>query len=371
MRALSNVDLDALLLKPEQTILDAMKTIDRCGMEVALICDSAKRLLAVVTDGDIRRALINGCSLDRPVAEVGNRLFTALPANQGRTEAVQIMVEKGIKALPVVDAFGRVTDLHTLHGSLMGQRKENWAVIMAGGKGERLGELTHAIPKPMLPVGDRPILERIVQLLVGHGIRRVFISVNHYGRMIEDHFGDGSRFFCKIDYLHEMRPLGTGGALALLPERPTHPVVVMNGDLITGINVSRMLAFHDEGSFAATMAVRSHKVTVPFGVAELNESRVAKLVEKPSLNYFINAGIYAISPDAIDLIPKDRAYPITDLFNHCLKTGQPVGAYHLQEYWSDVGLPEEFNRVQVLCDNEASAIRQGAARSLPPARVAG
>lgn len=373
MRDIAPADLQALIVRPADTILDVMKVIDRCGMEAALVCDTNRRLLAVVTDGDIRRALISGSSLQRPVSEVGNRLFTALPAGMGRTEAVQIMVEKGIKCLPEVDALGRVVELHTLHGSLLGQRKENWAVIMAGGKGERLGELTHAIPKPMLPVGDRPILERIVQLLVGHGIRRIFISVNHYGRMIEDHFGDGSRFFCRIDYLHETRPLGTGGALALLPERPAHPVVVMNGDLITGINVSRLLEFHGEGGYAATMAVRAHKVTVPFGVAEIANHSITKLVEKPSLNYFINAGIYAIGPEALDLVPGDRAYPITELFNTCLQTSRPVGAYHLQEYWSDVGLPEEFTRVQVLSDNEASAIRQGTPRAATPvtARVAG
>lgn len=338
-------DLQDLIVAPDCSLLDVMKVIDRSGLEVALVTDSRRRLQFIVTDGDIRRAIIAGRKLSTPIKEVGNPRFTSVPPTMHRTEAVQIMLERGFKSIPVIDGDGTLVDLHTLHASLLGQRTESWAVVMAGGKGERLGELTKAIPKPMLPIGDKPILERIVSHLVSHGIRRIFLSVNYLGSMIEDHFGDGSRFLCKIEYLWETEPLGTGGPLSLLPPGPTAPVVVMNGDLLTNINVSRLLAFHRAGEFAVTVGLREHVVKVPFGVAELDGARVSRLVEKPTLNYKINAGIYCLQPDLIAQVPKGRMYPITELIDGCLKAKRPVGAYHMQETWNDIGLPEEYARV--------------------------
>ena len=340
----ATADLDDLIVPPDAPILEVMRVIDRSGLEVALVCDRQRKLLAVVTDGDIRRWLIKGGSLTDSIAGVGNPQFTAVPPGTPRHEALRIMVERSYKSIPVVDDRGRLDDLHTLHTALLGHRTESWAVVMAGGKGERLGDLTKMIPKPMLPIGDRPILERIVQHLVSHGIRRIFLSVNYLGTMIEDHFGDGSRFFCKIEYLREDQPLGTGGPIALLPSKPTAPLVVMNGDLLTSINIARLMAFHRAGEFTATVALREHVVKVPFGVAELDGPRVRKLVEKPTLNYRINAGIYVLSPDAVARVPKGRMFPITELLEGCLQRGEGVGAYHMQEDWNDIGLPEEYAR---------------------------
>jgi dTDP-glucose pyrophosphorylase/CBS domain-containing protein len=342
------IDLDDLIVAPEASILAAMKLIDRGGMGVALVCDRARKLQAVVTDGDIRRALINGRGLDSPIREVGNPRFTAVQDDTSRMEALDLMLKRGFTCLPVIDGAGRLVDLHTLTAALVGDRIESWAVVMAGGKGERLGELTKGVPKPMLPVGDRPILEHIVRLLVTHGVRRIFISVNYLARMIQDHFGDGTDFQCRIDYLHEQEdvPLGTGGPISLLPEMPKHPLIVMNGDLLTRIHIGRLLAFHRQGEYAATMGLREHMVQVPFGVAEVKESKIVKLVEKPRLNYKINAGIYVLNPELIPTIPKNRMFPITELLNGCLKDGRRVGAYHMQEAWNDIGLPEEYQRAQ-------------------------
>jgi dTDP-glucose pyrophosphorylase/CBS domain-containing protein len=341
-------DLDDLIVAPDTAILQVMKVIDRTGLGVALVCDRARKLQAVVTDGDIRRALINGRGLDAPIRDVGNARFTAVQDDTSRMEAVDLMLKRGFTCLPVLDGSGRLVDLHTLTAALVGDRIDSWAVIMAGGKGERLGELTKGVPKPMLPIGDRPILEHIVRLLVTHGIRRIFISVNYLGNMIRDHFGDGADFQCRIDYLHEQEdtPLGTGGPIALLPELPRHPLVVMNGDLLTRIHIGRLLAFHRSGEYVATMGLREHIVQVPFGVAEVKESKVVKLVEKPKLNYRINAGIYVLNPELIPTIPKGRMFPITELLNTCLKNGRRVGAYNMQEVWNDIGLPEEYQRAQ-------------------------
>jgi dTDP-glucose pyrophosphorylase len=343
MNQRSNATLDDLIVGPGDSVLDAMRVIDRSGLEVALVCDSKRKLLAVLTDGDIRRAILAGKPLTTPVVEVGNPRFTSTSSDTPRHAAVQVMLDRGFKCLPVVDGDGRLLDLHTLRMALLGQRTPSWAVVMAGGKGERLGELTMAMPKPMLPLGDRPLLQHIVEHLVAHGIRRIFLSVNYLGSMVEDHFGDGSRYLCRIEYLRETEPLGTGGPLSLLPEAPTAPLVVMNGDLVTNINISRLLAFHRAGEFAATMCVRTHKVQVPFGVAELDGPRVKALVEKPSLEYRINAGIYVLSPAVVQRVPARKATPITDLLNGCLEKKEAVGAYHMQETWNDVGVPEEYD----------------------------
>lgn len=339
-------DLEDLIVDSKLTVLDVLKVIDRTGLGLALVCERDRKLIGVLTDGDVRRHFIAGGGLDQAVGKLCNRGFIKLVQGPEATrqEAIRLMQGRRITCVPVVDGNDRLVDLHTLRASLMGSRCDSWAVIMVGGKGERLGELTSAIPKPMLPIGDRPILEWIVQLLVSHGIRRIFMSVNYLGTMIEDHFGDGTRLQCRIEYLHEREPLGTGGALSLLPEKPTSPLVVMNGDLLTAVNLSRFMAFHRAGDFALTMALRKHVVKVPFGVAELDGSRVKRLVEKPSLDYQINAGIYAIDPRIVARVPKGRMYPITELIDDCIAKGDSVGAYRMQEDWNDIGLPEEYAR---------------------------
>lgn len=344
--ATRHTDLEDLIVGPGMSVLEVLKVIDHNGLSVAMVCDGKRKLLAVASDGDIRRHLIRGGTVDQPITAACTKNFIKVGAEISRPEAIKMMLDKRVTCLPVVDDGGRLVDLHTLRTSLVGSRCESWAMVMAGGKGERLGELTTAIPKPMLPVGDRPILEWIVQLLVSHGIRRIFLSVNYLGQMIEDHFGDGSRFLCRIDYVRETEPLGTGGPLALLPEPPTSPLVVMNGDLLTAINISRLLAFHRAGGFAATMALREHTVKVPFGVAELDGAKIVRLVEKPALHYRINAGIYVFDPAVVARVPKGRMFPITELLDGCLKDRLPVGPYHMQESWNDIGLPEEYVRSQ-------------------------
>lgn len=339
------IDLEDLIIRPDQDLLQTLRVIDRGGLEIALICDKQKRLLGVCTDGDIRRVLITGGNLQQPVEVIASRSPVTLPQGSCRSEALSLMLERRIKCVPVINGQGQLVDIHSLHTSLRIQRSDSWAVVMAGGFGTRLGELTKGVPKPMLPIGDRPILQHIVEHLVSHGITRIFLSVSYLGSMIEDHFGDGAQFDCRIEYLREDEPLGTGGPLALLPEAPLAPLVVMNGDLLTRINVTRLLAFHRAGDFHATMALREHEVKVPFGVAEICESRVTELVEKPSLHYRINAGIYVLNPALVRRV-EPRFFPITELLNNALAAEERVGAYHMQEPWQDIGLPDEFTKAQ-------------------------
>ena len=326
----------------EATLLECMKVIDRTGLSTALLCDDAGKLRAVLTDGDIRRYLIKGGDIHGPATSAATRNFVSIGPSTARATALQIMLARRIPLLPVVGEDGTLLSITTLRREMTGGACDSWAVVMAGGEGRRLGELTKGVPKPMLPVGGSPILQHIVEHLVSHGIRRIFLSVGYLGSMIEDYFGDGTRHFCQIEYLRENEKLGTGGPLSLLPESPTHPLLVMNGDLLTRINVTRLLQFHRSGGFKATLALRQHEVEVPFGVAELDGDRVVGLTEKPSLNYQINAGIYVVEPELLASIPRNEAFPITRLWQQCISNDDPIGGYHMQESWNDIGLPEQY-----------------------------
>ena len=217
---------------------------------------------------------------------------------------------------------------------------------MAGGRGQRLRPLTDTIPKPMLKVAGRPILERIILHLVGFGIRRIFISVNYLSDLIEQHFRDGAAHGCAIEYLREREPLGTGGSLGLLPETPQHPLLVLNGDLVTQFDVGAMLAHHAAGRYRATVGVHKYAHTVPYGVIEIADGRVVHLCEKPTLRWPTNAGVYVLDPALLERIPADTLYPITALVEDCLEKGEPVGAFDLDEDWLDVGQHQELRHAR-------------------------
>ena len=240
--------LSACLVPESGTLRDAMATLDRGARQIALAVDADGRLVGVVTDGDLRRALLGGAALGDPLGPRLNREFVNVTPGEGRPEVLDLMRARHVSAVPVVDGEHRPVGLHLLQEFVAPVERPNWAVIMAGGQGIRLRPLTESLPKPMLKVAGRPILERLILHLVGSGIRRVFISVNYLGHVIEDHFGDGSDFGCRIEYLREAEPLGTAGSLSLLPT-PTDPVLVMNGDLVTSADVGHLLDFHEAGGF--------------------------------------------------------------------------------------------------------------------------
>jgi NDP-sugar pyrophosphorylase family protein len=254
------------------------------------------------------------------------------------------MKARGIRHVPVLDDDRRLIGIHFLEALIGTTEKPNVAVIMAGGEGRRLRPLTDSRPKPMVEVAGRPILERIVLHLVGYGIKRIFISVNYLAELIRSHFGAGERFGCSIEYLHEERPLGSGGALALLPRTLTHPLLVMNGDLVSQFDVARLLQHHANACAAATIAARHHQVEIPFGVLSLRDGCLDALTEKPTSHYLINAGIYVLEPELLELVPQGRFFPITTLFEQLLEQRRRVAVYALEEDWIDVGRREDLAR---------------------------
>ena len=339
-------NLSGCLVPAGGTVRDALAAVDRGVAGIALAVDADGRLAGVATDGDLRRALLRGIPLDAPLEPLLVRTFASVSRSQSRADALDLMVARRIDAIPVLDEGGHPVALHLLHTFLEPVARENWAVIMAGGRGTRLAPLTDTIPKPMLRVAGRPILERIVLHLVGHGIRRIFISVNYLAHVIEDHFGDGSAFGARIEYLREQAPLGTGGALGLLPAAPDRTLVLLNGDLVTGVDVGDLIDHHERGGFEATVGTRRYVHTVPFGCIEREGDRITGLEEKPAIEREVNTGIYALSPWAAGLVEPGRAITMPELVAQILVTGRPVGAFEVEDDWVDVGQRDQLARAR-------------------------
>ncbi len=319
-----------------------MRAIDAGGVGIAFALDGERRLVGTLSDGDVRRALLRGVPPSGPLAPHMNPNYRSVGTGAGRAEVLDLMQALQLDQIPVVDADGRLAGLHLIHEILGSVTRPNEAVVMAGGRGTRLSPLTETVPKPLVRVAGRPILERIVLHLVGHGIRRVHLSVNYLGRLIEEHFGDGSRFGCRIEYLREDRPLGTGGSLSLLPALPGHPLVVMNGDLVTQVDLGAMLDYHGREGCRATVGVRPYLHTVPYGCLEIEGGRVKRLTEKPRLLQVVNAGVYVLEPDLVSQVPSGREFPVTELLEDAVSRGETVGAFEIAEDWIDVGRREDL-----------------------------
>ena len=323
-----------------------MRIMDRAGTGIALAVDSEFRLIGTISDGDVRKALVKGCVLDSLIdAHINRNCFHVLPT-VSRAEVLDIMQARRFEQIPIVDEQGKVIGLHLLHDILGNIIRPNWAVVMAGGKGMRLRPLTENLPKPMIRVAGRPLLERIILHLVSYGIRRIFISVNHMAPVIEDYFEDGAKYGTKIEYIREDDPLGSGGAVSLLPEIPEHPLLVMNGDLIVDTNFTDMIEFHSSNNLFATMGVYSYFHQVPFGCAEIQDNRLVGLEEKPVLEKTVNAGIYILSPQAVSAIPKNTYFPITTLFEDAIKNNLVCGTFPVEKEWLDVGSPQQLRQAR-------------------------
>lgn len=347
----ARIRLSDMLATFESSIRECLTIIDKHGVETIFVIDRAGRLAGVVGDRHLRKALVDGANVDDSIGGLVDWPATLATPGDGRAEVLDVMRALGVGEIPIVDGDGRVVGVHVDHEIIGSNPLENWAVVMAGGRGTRLAPLTDDIPKPMIPVAGRPILERIVLHLVGSGIRRIFLSVNYLGDQIEEHFGDGAAFGCAIQYLRERpdQPLGTGGALGLLGdlgERPPAPVLVMNGDLVTGFAVSDLLGAHVDSGALATIATSEYEHQVPFGVLESSGDRLVRMVEKPTNSWPVNAGIYVVSPVLLTRVPRGELYPITRLFDECLARGESVGLWPIADQWQDIGRPRELARAR-------------------------
>ncbi len=342
-------DLAQLLLPARASLLEAMGVIDREGIELALVCDDQQRVIGTLSDGDVRRSILRGTPLQAAgaVKKAMNPRFTSVGMRASRAEALDLMRSLSISVVPVLNETKHLVGLHLLHDLIGASIKPNAAVIMCGGKGTRLRPLTYDIPKPMIAVAGRPILERLVLQLVGSGIREVFLAINYLGEIIEKHFADGQRFGCHIRYLRETKPLGTGGALSLLPRSASeHGVLVMNGDIVTEIDLAQVLQFHDEGQFGLTTVLKPYQVEIPFGVAEVKGDVLLGMYEKPVEQYLVNAGIYVANRNVLELVPRQQDFGMPSLIEAAAAKRIRLGAYKMSGEWIDVGRHETLKQAR-------------------------
>jgi dTDP-glucose pyrophosphorylase/CBS domain-containing protein len=341
-----------LCIGPDSSIHQAIARMESRRIGIVLVTDPDRKLLGTITDGDIRRAVLSEIDLDQPIhdllkfknQDLPSAPITAL-AGTDRNEIIRIIREHRIRHLPLVDGERRVVDLVTIENFVSGCAESIQAVIMAGGAGTRLLPLTDNVPKPMLHVNGRPVLELIVQQLRETGIKQISVAVHHKSEKITEHFGDGKDFGVEITYVNEDLPLGTAGALALM-KPPKETVLVINGDILTHVDLRAMLDYHKENQADFTMAVQRYEIQVPYGVVELDGTRVKELKEKPLLKSLVNAGIYLLEPSVYHLIPAGERSDMTDLIQRLVETRRFVAAFPVREYWTDIGDHADYEQAQ-------------------------
>lgn len=339
---------EKIFISVRATVREAIESIDAGAIEIALVVDEDRRLIGTLTDGDVRRALLRGVTLRDPVEPLIHRNPVTAPTQTGPSDLLERMTSSGVDQIPLLSE-GRVVDVAFIR-DLVAQEEAAVdsapVVLMAGGQGARLRPLTEATPKPMLPLGDRPLLERVLGQVRAAGFARVLMAVNYRAEMIEEHFGDGSRFGVEIDYLREDRPLGSAGALKLAGTELAEPFVVMNADLVTNVNLAALMRFHRTEGNALTIGVRQYALELPYGVVELSGTQVSSLTEKPTHSFFVNAGIYAVDPSLVELLGEAERFDMTDVVSAALAAGRRVGGFPIREYWIDIGQLADYERAE-------------------------
>jgi dTDP-glucose pyrophosphorylase/CBS domain-containing protein len=344
--------LRAVIIAPEASISEAMAQLDKAATGVLLICDKVRHLLGLLTDGDFRRAILQRKSLSEPCATIASSHPITAPISVSSSKALRLMTEHDISQLPVVDSEGKVQKLILSKDIVPNRELALSAVVMAGGFGTRLLPLTEKVPKPMLPVGGRPLLELTIAQLRRAGIKNVNVTTHHLPETISDYFGTGEMFGVRLNYLQEEHPLGTAGGIKSLKQFDD-TMLVINGDVLTAAPFGAMLDYHRSYHADLTIGVRKYEVQVPFGVVECEDVHVKGVEEKPSLSFFINAGTYLIEPAVRDFIPAGQRFDMTELISKLIEAGRIVVSFPIMEYWLDMGRPEDYAKAQLDVHNGA------------------
>jgi len=343
--AKSRQRLDSVIVSPQTTISDAIARLDSAGTGALLLCREGRILVGLLTDGDIRRAILCGIPMEQACEIIASRNPITAPPHLSSQDTLHLMNQHDIDHLPLVNERNEVVELRMRGDLVVEEHQEISAVIMAGGFGKRLLPLTEHVPKPMLPVGDRPLLELTIEQLRRSGIHDVNLTTHYLTDNIINHFGDGGGFGVALSYVKEDNPLGTAGGLRLM-KRPDKTFLVINGDILTGVSFQDMLGYHKKHGAEITVGVRKYDVQVPFGVVECDNVMVTRLQEKPSMTFFINAGLYLLEPSVYDCIPEGRRFDMTELIQLLLQDGRRVVSYPIVEYWLDVGQRADYEKAQ-------------------------
>ena len=335
-----------IALKATSSIKEAFKVIDSGAMSIAVVLNDDGTLLGTLTDGDIRRGLLGDLELNDTIDSLIFRNLTVCHIEDTKEKILEIAVEKKLYQVPIVDHNGKLVGIEEVDELLKPKLKKNSVVLMVGGLGTRLRPLTEHIPKPMLKIGNRPILETIIINFKKYGFTNVILSVSYKSEIIEDYFGDGTKFGVNIEYIHDDKRMGTAGALSLLKSNLNEPFFVMNVDILTNINFSHLLDFHTFEDAKATMCVREYDFQVPYGVIEVKNQEITSIVEKPIHKFFVNAGIYILSSEVLKKIPNDTFYDMPTLFDTLIESKEKISSFAINEYWLDIGRLSDFEQAQ-------------------------
>ena len=358
--AMSSKTYKDTFVSPQHTILQALEVINSSAMQVALVVDDEKTLLGTVTDGDVRRGLLSNISMSSSVVDIMNKNPTRVVQGTDLEKILEIMALRKIHQMPVLNEDGQVVALYLLDDLLeqkqasdaahkpvyTGKNQNAHVMLMVGGEGRRLQPLTNDLPKPMISVGGKPLLETIIGNFVSQGYCDFSLSVNYKADIIRDHFRDGSEFGANISYVLETQKMGTAGSLSLLEQRPDTPIIVMNGDLLTNIDFRSVVDFHCQNRSLATMCVREYKHEIPYGIVQNQGTKLDSVVEKPTQTHFVNAGIYVLEPKAIDLVPEREYFDMPDLFSAINEAGGEASVFPIHEYWMDIGRMEDLEKAR-------------------------
>lgn len=334
------------IVSSEASIETAIRKLDSSAFRFVTVIDSHRRLVGVLTDGDIRRSILNHIPLSEPVKIIMSKNPITAHSKTSKSDLLAIMRRNCLHHIPLINERKEVVDVLSIDKILGLGERSNWVVLMAGGLGTRLKPFTHDCPKPMLEIGEKPILEIIMESFIAQGFRKFYFSVNYLADVIKQYFGDGSQFGVEIRYLQEEQKLGTAGSLSLIDATPQDNLIVMNGDILTSVNFDDMIKFHEENESTATMAVRQYEFQVPYGVVNVKGPSIIDFDEKPRHKFFINAGIYVLAPCCLTLIPKKTEYDMPSLFSKLNKINKKSVPYPLHEKWLDIGEVESFQHAK-------------------------
>ena len=337
-----------VLVQPNNTIREALQKINSETLRMSIVVDLNGDLLGVLTDGDVRRGLLEGVTLDDTVVKVMNSNPVTAQEGVSRNELIEIMETKNFLSIPILKE-NKVVGLETLRGAISNVvKKSNPVFIMAGGFGTRLRPLTDDCPKPMLKIGNKPMLEILVERFKKEGFFNIYISTHYFADRIMDYFGDGQRHGVNITYVHELEPLGTGGALGLLPDATCNelPLILINGDILTTLDFSNLLDYHKKNSATATICVKEYEYQIPYGVIERDGLKVTSMKEKPFHKYFVNAGVYVLEPEVVNSVAKGSYIDAPIVVEKYIEKGSNVLMFPIHEYWLDIGRLEDFERAQ-------------------------
>lgn len=337
-------NIDNIKLNINSTIKEALQIIDNGALQIALVVNENDILLGTLTDGDIRRGLLKGLDLNSSIESIIFKIPTIAKISDTKEEILKLALSKKLHQIPIVDERGKILGIQEIEELIKPKDKTNKVILMVGGLGTRLRPLTENTPKPMLKVGNKPILQTIVEKFAEYGYTDIVMCVNYKSHMIQDYFGDGKEFGVNIEYVLENQRMGTAGALSLLKEKPTEPFFVMNGDLLTNVNFEHLHNYHLSNNSLGTMCVREYDFQVPYGVVNILNSKITSIEEKPTHKFFVSAGIYMLSPEVLEYIPKNKFYDMPTLFEKIISDNKNAISFPLREYWLDIGRIEEYKK---------------------------